>query len=414
MFSSIFSTSDPTAQNFHPVTSLHGPGQQFSPLDDRDLRWACSGGFVAESQIFYQYNEDGTFIMLQVIHASVGVWFPTIQFVVHVYNPNTKERIWSSTNVSGFTADGRSCKADEFSIVHNPSPTVPGAAESYTITARPSRDVQVSVTVSRTADAPGWKLGKDGKSLYGSNPEKPEGYVLHRFWPRTTATGHVVYKGKAITVDAVGMLVHAIQGMRPNLVASRWNFAHFQSRDALGGVSAIMMEFTTPRGYGPKGKDSGNVKVNIGSVVIGGKLVLVTGETLFPGETEKKEGVVVSRATHLDPEFDKDTSYQAPTRIAFDWKGLSLADSGVEVRAHLETNIGSPHEMKGLVEKVDFLAEVPGPVKGVVSYVSGVKPFIYQWVNPAKLIIRAPGLVEGDKATVDGWLNNEATFISEP
>ncbi|KZV80164.1 hypothetical protein EXIGLDRAFT_733547 [Exidia glandulosa HHB12029] len=58
--------------------------------------------------------------MLQVIHASVGVWFPTIQFVVHFYNPKTKERIWSSTNVSGFSTDGRSCKASEFSIVHNP------------------------------------------------------------------------------------------------------------------------------------------------------------------------------------------------------------------------------------------------------------------------------------------------------
>lgn len=54
------------------MTSLYGPGEQFGKLDEHDLDWTCAGGFVSEVQIFYQFNPDGTFIMLQVIHASVG------------------------------------------------------------------------------------------------------------------------------------------------------------------------------------------------------------------------------------------------------------------------------------------------------------------------------------------------------
>jgi hypothetical protein len=32
----------------------------------------------------------------------------------------------------------------------------------------------------------------------------------------------------------------------------------------------------------------------------------------------------------------------------------------------------------GLIEKVDVMAEIPGFVKAVVSYVAGAKPYIYQ------------------------------------
>ncbi len=46
-----------------------------------------------------------------------------------------------------------------------------------------------------------------------------------------------------------GMFVQAIQGMRPNLVATRWNFGNFQSKEN-HGTSAIVMEFTTTSGYG--------------------------------------------------------------------------------------------------------------------------------------------------------------------
>ncbi|EJD43098.1 oxidative stress survival, Svf1-like protein [Auricularia subglabra TFB-10046 SS5] len=385
-----------------------------------DLQWTCAGGFVSETQTFYQFTEEGLLIMLQVIHASVGVWYPTVQFVVHVYDPKTKERVWSSTNVSNFSATGgkedkRSCKAKEFTVVHSDA----GGSESYTIMAQPAKDLQVSVVLTRAADAPGWKLGKGpkgGRSFFGRDPDGPDGYVVHRFWPRTHTSGHIVYKGKAISVDGSGMLVHAIQGMRPNLVACRWNFAHFQS-EAFGGTSAIMMELTTTRAHGPEGMGSGNVKVNIGSIVVGGKLVAVTGETHLPRVPEKTtERPVVSRATHLEPQKDPETEYQVPTKIEFSWRGPAIVDGAQEVSASLTTDVGTPQAPIGLIQKVDFLGEIPSAIKGVVSYVAGVKPYIYQWANPAKLTLRAKGLLPDgqEEVVVDGWLNNEATFICEP
>ena len=172
------------------------------------------------------------------------------------------------------------------------------------------------------------------------------------------------------------MLVHAIQGMRPNLVASSWNFAHFQS-DQLGGVSAIQMEFKTLDAYGKHGAGSGGVVVNVGSLVVGDKLAAVTAETKWPGEAPSSS--VVSQTTHLKPEQDPDTSYRKPTGILFDWKAPSIIpDARGTIEAKLQVDLGSVAEPKGLIEKVDVLAEIPYVLRVAVNYVAGTKPYIYQ------------------------------------
>ena len=237
----------------------------------------------------------------------------------------------------------------------------------------------MSLEVQRPASIPGYKVGKGphgGYSYFGPDPKKAEGYVIHRFWPRFKATGTVIRSGKAIPVQGPGMLVHAIQGMRPNLVASSWNFAHFQS-DQLGGVSAIQMEFKTLDAYGKNGAGSGGVVVNIGSLVVGDKLAAVTAETKWPGE--KPSSSVVSQSTHLKPEQDPDTSYRKPTGILFEWKAPSIIpDARGTIEAKLQVDLGSVAKPKGLIEKVDVLAEIPYVLKVAVNYVAGTKPFIYQ------------------------------------
>ena len=237
----------------------------------------------------------------------------------------------------------------------------------------------MSLDIQRPASIPGYKVGKGpqgGYSYFGPNPEKAEGYVIHRFWPRFKATGTVIRSGNAIHVKGSGMLVHAIQGMRPNLVASAWNFVHFQS-DQLDGVSAIQMEFKTLDTYGKHGAGSGGVVVNIGSLVVGDKLAAVTAETKWPGE--KPTSSVVSQTTHLTPEQDPDTSYRKPTGILFDWKAPSIIpDAPGALEAKLQVDLGSVAEPKGLIEKVDVLAEIPYVIKVAVNYVAGTKPYIYQ------------------------------------
>ncbi|KAG2126701.1 oxidative stress survival, Svf1-like protein [Suillus cothurnatus] len=421
MFSSFFSTAppvDPQAPNLFPVSEN---SDLLGELEAKDLEWTCAGGFATETQIFYSFLQDGTMLMCQVIHSSIGLWYPTIQFTCKIYNPTTKETIWRSVNVTNFTSappglDKRSSKADQFSITHKPS-SDDSHPEMYTIRANLSDNLQISLDVSRPSAVPGFKIGKGpkgGYSYFGSDQEKPDGYVVHRFWPRTKVSGHIIHNGRAIVAEGHGMLVHAIQGMRPNLIASRWNFANFQS-DAYGGVSAIQMEFTTLDTHGRHGPGSGGVAVNIGSLVLGGKLAVVTAETKWPGEEQSVKDVM-SRAHHLNPVHDPDTSYMQPTALEFRWAGPSLlqgVDGSVDASVHLD--VGSPSSPKALIEKVDVLAEIPYVIKTMVNYVAGTKPYIYQWQDNVKLVVRGPdaiipGLSKG--LEVEGPLYSEASFIS--
>jgi len=162
-----------------------------------------------------------------------------------------------------------------------------------------------------------------------------------------------------------------------------------------------MMGFTTTEGFGKEGSGSGGVVVNIGSLVVGGKLVTVTGETLWPGSSTTSASMV-TRAAHLEPTHDPETGYNTPKKLVYDWK-----NSGYE--ASLELDVGGPDAPKGLLEKVDVLAEIPFVIRKFVNYVAGTKPYIYQWLNPATLNITGP---EG-KTAVKGTIYNEETFISK-
>jgi len=404
---------DPKAQNFHPVTDGVAPNELFGKLEPKDTEWTCAGGFVTETQVWYNFLENGMFVWCQIIHSAVGMWYPTIQFTCKVYNPATKEQTWKSINVSNFVTpppgkDKRSSKADEFTVTH--APGTGEFAEKYIINANLGADLQLALEISRPTSAAGFKVAK-GESHFGVDVAKRDGYVVHRFWPRTQCSGHVIQNGKAIEANGIGMFVHAIQGMRPNLVAARWNFANFQSKT--DGVSAVQMDFSTIDAYGKQGAGSGGVTVSVGGVVVGGKLVCVSGETIWKGDIPAVDAPVQSRATHLAPVLDPQTGYRQPTKIHYVWKAPALDGTG-DLKAELEADVGTAESPKGLVEKVDVLAEIPYALKMVINYAAGTKPYIYQWLNPGTLSITGPeSIIPGGSKSVEGTFYNEATFISE-
>ena len=45
----------------------------FGELEPKDTEWTCPTGFAVETQIFYNFLEDGTSVMLQIIHSAVGL-----------------------------------------------------------------------------------------------------------------------------------------------------------------------------------------------------------------------------------------------------------------------------------------------------------------------------------------------------
>lgn len=411
--------------NFHAITDTVPQDALFGPLQPSDLEWTRAGGFTTETQTWYSVLEDGSFATSQIIHSAVGLWYPQVQMTFKYFNPATGKKIWKSLNVTKFAAqtDKRSSKAAEFSVVYS---TTDAGEDKYSITANLDADLQLSWSFTRPASVQGWKLGsgpKGGFSYFGSNLGSPEGYVIHRFWPVAESEGHIISQGGAIDAKGKGMFVHAIQGMRPNLVAAKWNFANFQAKDQkLGRVSGVMMEFTTTPDYGSVEGAEGHrqsLTVNIGSIVVEGKLVAVTAATRTAnageGEASRKSNSYVK---HLDQTLDQDTGYQAPQAIEYHWQGPLLdastgkGDVEEKVEASIKVDLGKPYpssETHGLVDKVDVLAEIPYMVRKLVNYVAGTKPYIYQTLNPATLKVKLPG---GEQSEVKGSLFEEHTFIS--
>lgn len=374
--------------------------------------------------------------MCQVIHSGIGLWYPQIQFTFRYYDPATNTHIFKSTNVTNFkpaptapspsgskiSYDRRSCKSDQFSILLDPA-----RPDTYHISGKHDGGVELVFTVTRLPNVPGWKLGTgpQGGFTYfglptGSKPgsgPKPDssggadGYMVHRFWPRCSLTGFIKLPNQeSVSLESGrAMFVHAIQGMRPNLIASRWNFCNFQSLPPANGepdpgVSLTMMEFTTVPGsyYGPA------QTITIGSVVANDKLVAVVGS---PGAKAVHEGPL----TH-DPE----TGYHAPAGLGFEWKGLAIGSSEVMTGAELKLDLqpvtsAGGYTTKGLIEKVDVMAHIPYLVKKLVAAVAGARPYIYTWMNRVEANVEFPS-GEGDgtkKITVDGYVFNESTFISD-
>jgi hypothetical protein len=319
------------------------------------------------------------------------MWYPNIQMVCRIFNPKTGLNLWRSINVTNFVTpipgsdDKRTSKSDQFTVKFK---TLPSGVESCSLTANLSEDLQLSFDITRPVASPGFKIGKGpkgGHSIFGPDKTNPEGYVVHRFWPRTECNGHIIHKGQALPAEGPGMFVHTIQGMRPNLIASRWNFVTFQGDE---GVSALQMEFTTYDTHGRKGAGSGGVTVNVGAIAHEGKLLTVTAESIWAGEAISADAPVVSRAVHHDKKHDPDTGYSPPSRVVYNWAGPAIS-GGATVKGELDASLGTPDAPKGLVEKVDVLAEIPYAVKMAIAYVAGTKPYIYQVSDCAFVMIVA-------------------------
>lgn len=199
------------------------------------------------------------------------------------------------------------------------------------------------------------------------------------------------------------------------------------------------MEFTTTPTYGSK-------IVNIGAVVVGDKLISVTagGDGIVGG----------SSCTHENKVIDKETGYEAPAAIKWVWEGAALEGEGSALKAIEGANnkvhavltedlLISPegYQTKGLIEKVDFLAQVPYIIKKAISYASGLKPYIYtarpsacaksgakrrrtdhfpsfssffpQWLNPVTASITIGTGSETKTIDVSGYIFNEVSYVTE-
>lgn len=200
----------------------------------------------------------------------------------------------------------------------------------------------MNITVKRAA--PGFTVGLDGKTTYGTDPAAPWGSMRHAFWPRNKVSGSITTPEGAIDFTGKGLYIMALQYGKPHHLAAKWNFANFQGTN----YSAIMMEFVTPPSYG-------STVVNVGGIV-------KDGEIITAGSSNSVE--------HLQVKADPDNDWEAPEAIKFEWSGKTKDDK--EVTASLEGPLDEKRD------RIDIMVEVPGFVKSIVSAAAGTKPYVYQ------------------------------------
>jgi hypothetical protein len=216
---------------------------------------------------------------------------------------------------------------------------------TYTIKSLTNENSIVNITVTRVA--PGFKIGNDGTTYFGTDPTAPWGSMKHLFWPRNTVEGTIVTGDGPIDFKGQALFIHALQGMKPHHAAAKWDFANFQGPN----YSAILMQFITPPSYG-------STMVNVGGIVKG-------NEIIYAGCS--------NTATHTKVNEDAVNDWPEPQSVKYEWTGKTK--DGKEVSAVLETELDR-------LDRLDVMAEVPGFVKNIVAAAVGTKPYIYHVRTP--------------------------------
>ncbi|KAK9457408.1 oxidative stress survival, Svf1-like protein [Dipodascopsis uninucleata] len=370
--SAVAGTAEPIygPEALHSVTKQVAEGENpFSEVTKEDLEWRNLSYTNVETQTFYLTTTTGHICFVQVILSNLAGIHTTAQFTCRIYHPDKpEESVWTSTHLNEFQVSENKLNfsADNLSI------QLSDDLKTYTIKSRVNDKSLVDIVITR--EAPGFKVGKDGTTKFGTDIQNPWGSMRHVFWPRATVTGKISVNGKELEVSGHAMYVMALQGMKPHHAAARWNFVNFQGPT----TSAVMMEFTTPPSYGSQ-------TVNVGAIARNDQLL---GATIF------------NSAEHTKVKSDDANGWPEPTDIKFVWKGKS-PDNATEVEATVEGSIPN------LVERVDVMAEIPAFVKKVVAGVAGTKPYIYQYSNPQSIKVTF-----GDETYEEaGHMYNEATFI---
>ncbi|KAF3483503.1 SVP1-like protein [Arthroderma uncinatum] len=344
----------------------------YTEMTKDHLRWSAMQSTSVETQTFYLFSDNGDMASLQLIYNNVAGLHTTCQFNCKVFSADpAKPHVWASDPVQNhiFDEDMLSFGGDNVAVTLNEE------GNAYTIKSAINEDSLVNITLTRIA--PGFVAGKDGTSTFGTDPMNPWGSMRHAFWPRCKVEGSIITREREIDFAGNGFFVHALQGMKPHHLASRWNFVDFQSPT----FSAGMMEYTTPPSYG-------STVVNVGGVV-------KDGEIIYAGAP--------NTVTHTDSTQDSENDWPEPTALKVVWSGKTA--DGKPFEATLEGSLGPR------LDRIDVLAEVPGLIKSLVGSVAGTRPYVYQFCPPHKLPIKIK-IGDEDEITEEGTLLMEATFIS--
>ncbi|KAK3706949.1 putative cell survival pathways protein [Vermiconidia calcicola] len=343
----------------------------YTELSKDDLKWEVMDSTNVETKTFYMMSDEGHIGLAQVIYSNVMGVRTTAQFSSKIFYPDpSKPHLFSSDNLSNvsFSADKQNFKADGCSM------DLSEDGKTYVIKSSVNKTSIVDLNFTQTC--PGFVAGKDGTSYFGTDPQKPWGRMIHKFWPRCAVEGHILTQNGPVNFKGKGVFIHALQGMKPHFAAAKWNFLNFQSEN----YSALLMNFITPPSYG-------ETAVTVGSITS-------PTEILFTGASPD------TKVEHTEVKGDPDNDWPEPSAARYTWVGKTK--DGKEATAVLEGSLGPR------TDRVDVMGEVPKFVKQIVAGAAGTKPYIYQFLP--KLMLKLS--IGGEEIEEEGQILAEATFIS--
>ena len=155
-----------------------------------------------------------SWLIISVGHHGSGIR-TTCQFNSKISYPGTnKPHAWHSDPLEnhGFDATKRCFFADGCALDLN--------ADASALTVKSARNERCLVDLTVTRTAPGFQVGKNGTTYFGTDLENPWGSMRHAFWPRCSVQGgFTTPEGKIEFQRAI--FIHALQGMKPHHAGTR-------------------------------------------------------------------------------------------------------------------------------------------------------------------------------------------------
>ena len=183
----------------------------YTELTRDDMKWAVMDTTNVETQTFYVMADNGHIGMVQVIYSNVAGIRTTAQFNTRIFFPDqSKPVLFSSDPLEKYGFDSskinfhaQGCKVE-----------LSEKGNTYHISSTTNKKSVVDLKFTQTA--PGFVVGKNGTSTFGTDPKKPWGSMRHAFWPRCKVEGSIITPSGPIDFTGIGMLSHALQGMKPH------------------------------------------------------------------------------------------------------------------------------------------------------------------------------------------------------
>lgn len=407
-----------------------------------DISWTTDEGIMTQAQTFYLITDDNAFIMIQLAYSNLGIT-SSCQVTARYHKLATKTSddlsLGSSRIPSCSTSHSKSSSGSSFSGMFG---SFLRKSNGSSLLERPTPEFHEFI--SQNFSASNWKRNNDGFSsevgplsitLVSSVDESQDqsvhivytneklsldavlvplvhplqfgdgcvhvekrsdsksdslGYASMRYCPKMSVTGHVILhaEDKKFSCNGHASLFQVTHKIKPHLLAQSWSLAMFhsdkesidtESKKDQDCVSLVLLHLNAPSSVNHE-------FMNQGMLCIGQEIHALSLND--------------NQVQFLESLHDHHSGRDIPTRMTYQWSGETASEQPWNAKLHVEP--------KGLIDRIDLLAQVPFLIrKFIQAFIT--KPFCYEWLDREVVL----ELTIGDDAprNIKGKLLHELTLL---